>query len=84
MKRIIALAMVILPLLAVGQNTKLTAQQSAERIAQLKKIVQQYDTRYNTDFMLYVDCGLAIFTDTNYRQGIINLDGKVLLPAPNL
>lgn len=81
MKRIIALAMVILPLLAVGQNTKLTAQQSAERIAQLKKIVQQYDTRYNTDFMLYVDCGLAIFTDTNYRQGIINLDGKVLLPA---
>ncbi len=81
MKRIIALAMVLLPLLAIGQNPKLTAQQSAERIAQLKKIVQQYDTRYNTDFMLYVDCGLAIFTDTNYLQGIINLDGKVLLPA---
>ena len=81
MKLIIALAMVILPLLAVGQNTKLTAQQSAERIAQLKKIVQQYDTRYDDEFILYVDCGLAIFTDTNNRQGIINLEGRVLLPA---
>ena len=45
MKRIITLALFLISLLAVGQNTNLTAQQSAKRIAQLKKITQQYDTR---------------------------------------
>ncbi|MBO4646257.1 MAG: WG repeat-containing protein [Bacteroidales bacterium] len=81
MKRIIALAMVMLPLLAVGQNTNLTAQQSAKRIAQLSKIMQQYDTRYTTDFELHIDCGLAIFSNDDYQQGIIDLNGKILLPA---
>lgn len=80
MKRIITIVLMLLPLLATGQNTKLSEAQSRKRVAQLGKLAQKYDMRYS-NFCFHADLGIAVFTDTNYRQGIVDLNGNVLLPC---
>lgn len=78
MKRTLALAVLLLPLLVAGQTPKLTEAQSKQRLAKLVPLLQQYDSRYDY-FCRVPDCDFVIITK-DYRQGIVDLDGKVLLP----
>ena len=78
MKHTLALAMLLLPLLAAGQTPKPTEAQSKQRLAKLVPLLQQYDARYDY-FCRVPDCDFVIITK-DYRQGIVDLDGKVLLP----
>lgn len=81
MKYIITIALFLSPLWAMGQSAKLTEAQSKQRIEKLAKLLKQYDARY--DYFNFIDdCDFAIFTDSNdYQQGIVDLDGRVLLPS---
>lgn len=80
MRPLFAIALLILPLLAVCQNSDLTESQSRARIDKLAKLVNKYDARYE-NFNFYPDCNFAIFTDSNNLQGIVDIDGNVLLPC---
>lgn len=78
MKRTLAIAVLLLPLLAAGQTTNLTPSQSRQHLAKLVPLLQQYDARYDY-FYRVPDCDFVIITQ-DYRQGIVDLEGKVLLP----
>lgn len=76
MKHIFFIAMLFLPLLAVGQEKCLTKKQCKETIealAQLKKQYARISYVYGSD--------LVIVTDSNNRDGIVNLHGKTILPC---
>ncbi len=77
MKRVI-LIFLLLPIIAMAQSSSLSNDQSKQLVGKLAKLLQTYDTHYGFDFE--ADCNFAIFTDTNNLQGIVDLDGNVLLP----
>lgn len=79
MKNLI-LPFLLLPLIVIGQDSKLSGSQSKQLIEKLAGLLKQYDARYDR-FQFVADCDFVIFSDSNdTRQGIVNLDGKVLLP----
>ena len=78
MKRFVIVAFLLLPLLTMGQ--RLSKEQSGERIGQLQRLLQQYKPHYPREFEFHADCNLAVFTDSTDWQGIVALDGTVLLP----
>lgn len=78
MKRFVFVAFLLLPLLTMGQ--RLSEEQSRERIVQLQRLLQHYKPHYPREFDFHADCGFAVFTDSTDWQGIVALDGTVLLP----
>ncbi len=79
MKRILSFALILLPLTVVGQ--RLSEEQSKHRIEQLQHLMQHYQPHLACDFEYYPDCGFVVFTDSTDWQGIVALDGTILLPA---
>lgn len=81
MKHFVVCAIMMLPIVSMAQSSKITEAQSKQRIEKLAKLIQQYDSRFDY-FNFIPDCDFVIFTNgEDNRQGIVDIDGKVLLPC---
>ena len=73
MKRFFFLFLTIIPLFATGQNHTPTEEESAARLAALKKLSEEYNIQR-------IVSANAVVVEKNEKYGIVSLEGNVLLP----
>ena len=64
----------------IATTTPIGEEQSRQRILQLQKLMQHYKPHFAREFEYFADCDIILLTDSTDWQGLIALDGRVLLP----